>query len=34
MLQFQMQGQGINVPSQLLTALPYGHHRGAGADFT
>lgn len=23
MLQFQMQGQGINVPSQLLTALPY-----------
>lgn len=23
MLQFQLQGQGINVPSQLLTALPY-----------
>ncbi|MDE1998724.1 MAG: ABC transporter permease [Burkholderiales bacterium] len=23
MLQFQLQGQGINVPSQLLTAMPY-----------
>ena len=23
MLQFQLQGQGIEVPSQLLTALPY-----------
>lgn len=23
MLQFELQGQGINVPSQLLTALPY-----------
>ena len=33
MLQFHLQGEGVQIASQLLThaALP-GHHRGAGAD--
>jgi hypothetical protein len=33
MLQFHLQGVGVDVPSQLLThAALCGHHRGAGAD--
>ena len=33
MLQFHLQGEGVQIPSQFLThaALP-GHHRRAGAD--
>jgi ABC-type uncharacterized transport system permease subunit len=33
MLQFHLQGIGVDIPSQFLSMLPYiCHHRGAGAD--